>query len=233
MAKKKRNEKKQSPKQQLRWYFEQAAAGDTLAKRELGRMHLFGFTHDEDPSVEVLPDADIARHWLTAATDDGDDEAAYLLGLLLSGGGFPFDEPEEAFHLFRKAVDRGSRSARSYLAAAYLLGRGIRQNEQLGREMMIEAAYGGDTDAMRMMGAICEKSGDETGASAWQVLASLFDEDEGKDIVGLRIPADTPQRLHYMIEKANLYSRLVLCDTPVLVQAADLVRESFREELTS
>ena len=54
------SEVEMSPADELQWYFDQADGGDERAMRELGRMYLKGFTHPEDPEVEIQPDADRA-----------------------------------------------------------------------------------------------------------------------------------------------------------------------------
>lgn len=222
-----------SPSESLQWYFDRAAEGVVEAERELGRMYLHGFTHDEDPSVGINPDSSEALRWLTQASDAGDDQAAWLLGILHDerAAGGALDDPEKAFACYRQAVDRGCRPAQFYLAVSYLLGRGTERDDRRGRELLVETAYGGDTDAQRFMGEVCRKDGDEEGAVAWAVVASVFSEDEGESITGKKAPRGALERSRLMVQRINIYSVLVQCDDPTLMKAADLMRESFYEEI--
>ena len=172
-------ESEMTPAEELQWYFDQAEAGEERAMRELGRMYLKGFTHPDDPEVEVYPDAGEAISFLTRAVELGDGDAAMLLGQLYDGepaGGF-FDAPEEAFLRYQQSVDLGSELGRFYLASCYLTGRGVERDEQKGREMMIEAAYRGVIDAQNFLGAIYRESGDESLAAVWEVVAAVFDQE--------------------------------------------------------
>ena len=228
-------ENKMTPAEELQWYFDQAEAGDERAMRELGRMHLQGFTHPDDPEVEIQPDADGAISFLSRAIELGDGDAAMLLGQLYDGepaGGF-FDEPEEAFLRYQQAVDLGSELGRFYLASRYLIGRGVERDEQKGREMMIEAAYRGVIDAQNFLGAIYRKSGDESLAAVWEVVAAVFDKEfehagTKKD---LSLCKEDLERVRLTLQRVKAYMLLCDCDDPQLMQLADQMRENFFQEI--
>ena len=223
------------PADELQWYFDQADGGDERAMRELGRMYLKGFTHPDDTEVEIQPDAETAMSFLSRAVELGDGDAALLLGELYDGeptGGF-FDEPEEAFVRYQQAVDLGSELARFHLASRYLIGRGVERDEQKGREIMIEAAYRGVIDAQNFLGAIYRKSGDDTEAAIWEVVASVFDEENEhagtKDDLSLR--KEDWERVRFKLQRVKAYMLLVDCDDPQLMKLADQMREQFLSEI--
>jgi len=223
-----------TPAEQLQWYFDEAETGCEKAKRELGRMYFRGFTHPDDVSVKIEPDADVALEYLRDAADAGDGNAALLLGEMFDGEATsgPFNEPKEAFRRYQQAVDLGCRPARFYLGTRYLLGRGVERGDRRGREILIETAYAGDTDAQAFLSEIYRKSGDEEIAAAWTVVAGLFNSDKvSEDVCGEGVPLGTPERARLIIQKVNIYSALMECDAPVLIKAADLLREEFREEI--
>lgn len=221
-----------TPQQQLEWYFGQATAGDIQAKRELGRMYAHGFTHPDDENVEVQPDAAEANRWLTEAADGGDGEAALLLGMLYDGeatGGL-LDDPQEAFRRYQQAADLECREALTFVGSRYLIGRGTNRNDRLAREILIESAYAGDEPAQRLVAEIYAKSGDDEQAFAWRLARATFHcEDEMPDSV----PKASLEIARLLIQKINVYSALVRCDAPELMQAADMLRKNFEREITA
>jgi TPR repeat protein len=236
MAKKRKNKKEPkhgkdpAPSEQLQWYFDHAEAGDEQAMRQLGRMYAHGFTHPEDSHVEICPDRDEARRWLTKAADAGDGEAALLLGMLCDGEATDgaFDEPDEAFRRYQQAVDLEYRPALTYLGSRYLIGRGTDRNDLLAREILIEAAYAGDEPAQRLVAAIYDKDGDGTRATAWLIARSVFHDEKDMPKAG---PKDSLEVARLLIQKVNIYSKLVLCDAPELIQAGDVLRQAFIQEI--
>ena len=224
-----------SPADELQWYFDQADDGDERAMRELGRMYLKGFTHPDDAEVEVQPDAEMAMSFLSRAVELGDGDAALLLGELYDGeptGGY-FDEPEEAFSRYQQAVDLGSELARFYLASRYLIGRGVERDEQKGRELMIEAAYRGIIDAQNFLGTIYRKSGNDSEADVWEVVAAVFDEENEhagtKDDLSLR--KEDLERVRFTLQRVKAYMLLADCDDPQLMKLADQMRDQFLSEI--
>ena len=224
-----------SPAEELQWCFDQADGGDERAMRELGRMYLQGFTHPEDPKVEIQPDVEMATSFLGRAVELGDGDAALLLGECYDGeptGGF-FDEPEEAFLRYQQAVDLGSELARFHLATRYLVGRGVERDEQRGREIMIEAAYRGIIDAQNFLGTIYRKSGDDSEADVWEVVASVFDLEKKHagttDEPSLR--REDFERVRFTLQRVKAYMLLADCDDPQLMKLADQMREQFLSEI--
>ena len=224
-----------SPAEELQWYFDQAEDGDECAMRELGRIHWKGFTHPDDPEVEIQPDAEMALSFLNRAVELGDGDAALLLGECYDGepaGGF-FDEPEEAFSRYQQAVDLGSELARFHLATRYLIGRGVERDEQRGREIMIEAAYRGIIDAQNFLGAIYRKSGDDSEAAVWEVVAAVSDEESEhagtKDDLSLH--KEDFERVRFTLQRVKAYMLLADCDDPQLMKLADQMREQFLSEI--
>lgn len=198
-------------------------------------MYLQGFTHPDDPEVEIQPEADEAINFLSRAVELGDGDAAMLLGLLHDGeptGGF-FDAPEEAFLRYQQAVDLGSELARFYLASRYLIGRGVDRDERKGREIMIEAAYCGVVDAQNFLGAIYRKSGDDTEASIWEVVASVFDErsEHSGTKYDLSLYKEDLERVRFTLQRVKAYMLLVDCDDPQLMKLADQMRDQFLTEI--
>jgi len=210
-----------------------AASGDAVAQRELGRLYAAGFQHPDDASVRLPCDPDKAAELLLKAIDSADGEAALLLGQLHDGEatGGVWDDPEEAFRRYRQAADLGHRPALFFVATRYLLGRGAKQDERLGAEMLLEAAYSGDTDAQAFVAAVFERHGDEVHAAAWRMVADASGSDKIDDLVGEMVPRESLDLAILLINRVGVYSRLLDTDDAVLLSAADLLRSAFASEV--
>ena len=114
-----------------------------------------------------------------------------------------------------------------------MIGRGVERDEQKGREIMIEAAYRGIIDAQNFLGAIYRKSGDDSEAAVWEVVAAVSDEESEhagtKDDLSLH--KEDFERVRFTLQRVKAYMLLADCDDPLLMKLADQMREQFLSEI--
>lgn len=113
-----------------------AEAGFVPAMVALG---IAGFT----PPALLPPDAALGRRWLQEASDHGDGQAAYILGVAYSSGWAGITDPVKSAVLFRRSHELGfSRGSMAY-GLALIQGVGVAKDATAAEEVLHVAAERG------------------------------------------------------------------------------------------
>lgn len=113
----------------------EAKNGNATAQRELAQEYY------ANPIVREHRDRPAQyRYWIKKASDAGIADAQVEYGLVLEED----KNYEAAVVLFRKAADQGHAFGYSFLANAYLVGRGVPQDTEKGCQLLAEAANRGN-----------------------------------------------------------------------------------------
>ena len=124
---------------------EDALNGDHAAQALLGVLYQNG--------AAVPRDLTKAREWFEIASNNGNPQATYQLGLFYSEGIGGLDKnPEQAYKYFKTASDAGNLSARLNLALLYLVGDTIPRDLDKAVELLESVAEMGIPDAQYILG---------------------------------------------------------------------------------
>ena len=127
------------------WYKKAIAAGEMRAACNLGWIYQYGFG-------EIAPDKEEAFRLLSMGAECGINVARASLGnMLLAGEGRPAD-PDQGLHFLEEAFEGGYTNAANLLADAYLGGKHIPQNIEMGHEWLGKGAATGDERTMAILG---------------------------------------------------------------------------------
>jgi TPR repeat protein len=125
-----------------------ANAGDAKAQLALGKLYQFGTL---GPDGSAKPDYAGAAYWYQQASDHGEAEAAYSVGIIYREGlGVPAN-PSAALELFRKAADAGFVAAMAPLSYAYAAA-ATSVSPQRATYWATRAAEAGDPEGWLMLG---------------------------------------------------------------------------------
>jgi TPR repeat protein len=92
-------------------------------------------------------------HW---ATDQGNTEAQYHLGLLYEQGLGVVSNPQEAIRWYRQAADQGNADAQTHLGVLYETGEGLAQDYAQAAQWYRQAAAQGNAWAQNNLGWLYE-----------------------------------------------------------------------------
>ena len=88
-----------------------------------------------------------ALRWFRKATEQGDADAQFNLGVMYDNGQGVRQDDAEAFRWFRKAAEQGHAEAQYNLGEMYHIGQGVRQDLHLSKEWFGKACDGGVQEA--------------------------------------------------------------------------------------
>ncbi|MEE8393559.1 MAG: cytochrome c oxidase assembly factor Coa1 family protein [Rhodospirillales bacterium] len=145
-----------------------ALKGLREARKMLGAAYLV----DEEGAIPNYPQA---VYWLGKASQDGDDEAQNMLGLMyLEGTGVGVNNAE-ALKWFKKSAQLGNLEASTSIGMMYAMGRGVKIDYQEAKKRFLTAAKGGSATAYNNLGIMYREgrdvSADNIEAHKWFTLA--------------------------------------------------------------
>ena len=124
---------------------QEALNGDHAAQALLGILYQNG--------AAVPRDLQKAREWYEIASNNGNPQATYQLGLFYSEGIGGLDkDPDQAYKYFTVASDAGNLSARLNLALLYLVGDAVPRDLDKAVELLESVAEMGLPDAQYILG---------------------------------------------------------------------------------
>jgi TPR repeat protein len=158
--------------------------------------------------------------WLKKAVEGGSSDGQYELAqVIFSGHGLPVDK-KESFRLFSLASDQGHSDAMLMAGRMLMAGDGCERNMTGGLELVRQAAYAENPQAILLMGRYCY--GDHRGmrdaaqAFAWFRLGSILGEADSQYWLGRiyyegkGVPQDYNRSIQWMMESASQNSDFLI-----------------------